>query len=216
MDAAADLRTLQILAAWFSPGYPVGAYSYSHGLEQAVAAGLVGDRAGLAAWVADLLEFGAGLERRHAAGRRLARRGPGRGGGAGRGAGALGGAAPRDHGPGRRLRPHHRGGLGHRRCRRRPIRWRWGWRRARLALPLLPVATLYLQAFAANVVSAGVRLVPLGQTDGQRITAGLTPSVARVAAAAIAAPPEAIGGIAVAADLAAMLHETQHTRLYRS
>ena len=77
-------------------------------------------------------------------------------------------------------------------------------------------ATLYLQAFAANIVSAGVRLVPVGQTDGQKITAGLVPLAARVAAAAVAAPPEAIGGVALRADLAAMLHETQYTRLYRS
>ena len=57
---SADLAALQILAAWFSPGYPVGAYSYSHGLEWAVEAGSVTDRDGLAAWIADLLELGAG------------------------------------------------------------------------------------------------------------------------------------------------------------
>ena len=63
-----------------------------------------------------------------------------------------------------------------------------------------------------------MRLIPLGQTDGQRITAGLLPLAARVAAAAVAGadPLEAVGGIALAADLAAMLHETQYTRLYRS
>jgi urease accessory protein len=85
-----------------------------------------------------------------------------------------------------------------------------------LQLPLEPTATLYLQAFAANVVSAGVRLIPLGHTEGQRILAALLPLAARVAAAAIAAPPDALGGIAVAADLAAMRHETQYSRLYRS
>ena len=51
---------MQTLAAWFSPGYPVGAYSYSHGLEWAVEAGWVTDRDALAAWIADLLAFGAG------------------------------------------------------------------------------------------------------------------------------------------------------------
>ena len=76
--------------------------------------------------------------------------------------------------------------------------------------------TLFVQAFAANIVSAGVRLIPLGQTEGQRITAALLPLAARVAAEALAAPIEAIGGIALRADLAAMLHETQYTRLYRS
>ena len=42
----------------------------------------------------------------------------------------------------------------------------------RLGLPLAPTATLFVQGFAANLVSAGVRLVPLGQTEGQRILAG--------------------------------------------
>ena len=51
---------LQILAAWFSPGYPVGAYSYSHGLEWAVEAGDVTDPAALAAWIADVVAHGAG------------------------------------------------------------------------------------------------------------------------------------------------------------
>ena len=85
-----------------------------------------------------------------------------------------------------------------------------------LGLPLAPTATLFLQAFAANIVSAGVRLIPLGQTDGQRITASLLPLAAQVAAAALDAPPETLGGIALGSDLAAMLHETQYTRLYRS
>ena len=85
-----------------------------------------------------------------------------------------------------------------------------------LGLPPGPTATLYLQAFAANLVSAGVRLVPLGQTEGQRLVAELLPLVARVAAEALAAPLDAIGGIAQRADLAAMRHETQYSRLYRS
>ena len=86
-----------------------------------------------------------------------------------------------------------------------------------LGLPARETATLFVQAFAANLVSAGVRLIPLGQTEGQRITAGLLPLAARVAergARASRSPP--IGGSAVAADLAAMLHETQYSRLYRS
>jgi urease accessory protein len=87
---------------------------------------------------------------------------------------------------------------------------------ARVALPLALTAPLFLQAFAANVVSAGVRLIPIGQTDGQRITARLAPLAARVASEAQGASLDEVGGTAALADLAAMLHETQHTRLYRS
>jgi urease accessory protein len=86
----------------------------------------------------------------------------------------------------------------------------------RLGLPPAPTVTLFVQAFAASIVSAGVRLIPLGQTEGQRITAALLPLAASVAEAALAEPLDAVGGIALGADLAAMLHETQYTRLYRS
>ena len=55
-----DPRAVQILTAWFSPAYPVGAFSFSHGLEAAVAAGTVTGRAALHDWTADLLAFGAG------------------------------------------------------------------------------------------------------------------------------------------------------------
>jgi urease accessory protein len=85
-----------------------------------------------------------------------------------------------------------------------------------LGLPARETATLFVQAFAANIVSAGVRLVPLGQTEGQRVTAGILPLAARVADAALDAPITAVGGAAVAADIAAMLHETQYSRLFRS
>ena len=50
------------LLAWLSPAYPVGAYSYSHGLEWAVEAGLVRDRAGLEAWLATVLRHGGGWQ----------------------------------------------------------------------------------------------------------------------------------------------------------
>jgi len=210
-----DLRALQILAAWFSPGYPVGAYSYSHGLEWAVAAGQVGDAAGLAAWVADLLEFGAGHTDAMLLAAAWRAEDPAE-------AAALASAlAPSAE---RHLETMAQGAAF---ARVTAAAWgvavpavaypvAVGHAARQLALPLEATATLYLQAFAANIVSAGVRLVPVGQTDGQKITAGLVPLAARVAAAAVAAPPEAIGGVALRADLAAMLHETQYTRLYRS
>jgi urease accessory protein len=213
--AGGHLRVMQVLSAWFSPGYPVGAYSYSHGLEWAVEAGTVAGRADLAAWVADLLEFGSGMSDAMLLAAAWRAEDPAE-------AAALAEAlAPSAE---RHLETMAQGAAF-----ARTTTEAWGvpvpvaaypvavGAAARtLDLPLLPTATLYVQAFAANIVSAGVRLVPLGQTDGQRITAELTPLAAKVAAAAVDAPPEAIGGSAVGPDLAAMLHETQYTRLYRS
>ena len=68
----------------------------------------------------------------------------------------------------------------------------------------------------AGIISAGIRLIPLGQTDGQRITAALMPLAARVAADCRSKSLNDIGSLAFRSDLAAMLHETQYTRLYRS
>lgn len=74
----------------------------------------------------------------------------------------------------------------------------------------------YLQAFAQMLVSAAVRLVPLGQSDGLRVLAALEPTVAAVAAEAEAATLDDLGGACFRFDLAAMHHETQYTRLFRT
>ena len=73
-----------------------------------------------------------------------------------------------------------------------------------------------LQAFAGNLVSAGLRLGLIGQTDGQRILAALEPVVAGIAAAALTREPADFGAASFAADLASMVHESQHVRLFRS
>jgi urease accessory protein len=74
----------------------------------------------------------------------------------------------------------------------------------------------YLHAVTANLISAGVRLIPLGQTDGQRLLAALEPVVSATAARALATPLDQVGGAAFRVDIASMRHETQYTRLFRS
>ena len=83
-------------------------------------------------------------------------------------------------------------------------------------LPLAETAQAYAQAYVANLVSAAVRLIPLGQSDGLRVLARLEPLIPRVVAAALACTLDDVGGAAVAADIASMRHETQYTRLFRS
>jgi urease accessory protein len=73
-----------------------------------------------------------------------------------------------------------------------------------------------LHAFVANLASAGVRAIPIGQTEGQRVVAALAPLAAGVAAGAAAAPLDDLGGMALRSDIASMKHETQYTRLFRS
>jgi urease accessory protein len=83
-------------------------------------------------------------------------------------------------------------------------------------IPCEPALGAFLHALTANWISAGVRLIPLGQTDGQRILAALEGVVAATAQRALATPLDEVGSATFRADLATMRHETQYTRLFRS
>ena len=223
MDA--DRRIVRLMA-WLGPSFPVGAYAYSHGLEYAVEAGLVGDRETLATWVGGILAFGSARvdadlyrEAWHAAragdaGRLAATADLGRAlrgtrelaaestaqGGAFRDAvaAAWDGADPA---PGRPAPVY-------------PVSVAAAV--ARAGIPLRDGLAAYLHALAANLVSAGIRLVPLGQVAGQRVLAGLEDAVLAAAGAALDRSPGDIGSAALVVDWASMQHETQYTRLFRS
>jgi urease accessory protein len=92
----------------------------------------------------------------------------------------------------------------------------FGTAAARAGIPLADALVGYLHAFAGNLVSAGIRLGVIGQTDGQRILAELEPVVAAAAQSAAVRDPADFGAATFAADLASMAHETQYTRLFRS
>jgi urease accessory protein len=83
-------------------------------------------------------------------------------------------------------------------------------------IALAPSLHAFLHAVTANLISAGVRLVPLGQSDGQRVLAALEPVVETTAQRALSMSLEHVGSAAMRADLASLLHETQYTRLFRS
>jgi urease accessory protein len=83
-------------------------------------------------------------------------------------------------------------------------------------VPEEDTAAAYLQTFATNLISAAVRLVPLGQTAGLRVLAALEPIIIATATETKSATLNDIGGCAFRSDLAAMRHETQYTRLFRS
>src|SRR6185503_13533726 len=77
-----------------------------------------------------------------------------------------------------------------------------------IALP--PALHAFVHAATANLISAGVRLVPLGQSDGQRVLAALEPAVEAAARRALATSLDDVGSAALRADMASMLHETQY------
>jgi urease accessory protein len=83
-------------------------------------------------------------------------------------------------------------------------------------ITVAPALAAFLHGVVSNLVSAGVRLVPLGQTDGQRALAALEPAVADATTRALATAIEDVGTATLRADIASMRHETQYTRLFRT
>jgi urease accessory protein UreF len=83
-------------------------------------------------------------------------------------------------------------------------------------VPLAPTLHAFLHALVSNWISAASRLIPLGQTDSQRVLASLEPAVAATATRALNATLDDLGSATFRADLASLRHETQYTRLFRS
>lgn len=225
---AADQSSLARLMTWLSPAFPVGGFSYSHGLEWVVETGKVRDAATLGDWIEDLLVHGAGrtdaiflAEAWRAAAAdnaafldEVAQLAAAFAPSAERHLETLAQGAAFLTAVGA-VWPHPAVASLHARGETAyPVAV--GVSAAAHGLPLPPTAQAFTQAFAANLVSAGVRLVPLGQTDGLRVIARLEPLIPRVVTGALAAGLDDVGGIAVMADIASMRHATQYTRLFRS
>ena len=211
------MSSLALLLTWLSPAFPIGSFAYSHGLEWAVEAGDVINEATLGAWIADVLDHGGGrsdvILLRHAhradpvelsALAELAeaaqpcreRRDETIGQGTAFAlAGLVWGGIPLE----RVAYPVAFGALA-----------------AANGIDEDAAALGFLHAFAANLVSAAVRLVPLGQTAGLRTIAALEPLIATVADGTRTAGLDEIGGACFRSDIAAMRHETQYTRLFRT
>jgi urease accessory protein len=223
------------LLAWFSPAMPIGAYSYSHGLEYAVEAGLVTDAPALRDYLDAALRHGTGQLDASllCAAYRASRDGACEGrsladiamlAAAFRGTSEL---ALESAAQGRALltllrRAWPAGALDALAalCRQQEIEPAHavtvGVACAAHGLPLQPSVVAFLHGFAANLIFAGVRLIPLGQTDGQRLTAALEDTIRVVAADALAASLDDLGTACPMIDLCAIAHETQYTRLFRS
>ena len=83
-------------------------------------------------------------------------------------------------------------------------------------LPLDASLEAFVLALIGNLVSAAVRLGKIGQTDGQKILAALLPRIRALAREAANSTLADLGGCAFRSDIAAMRHETQYSRLFRS
>lgn len=218
------------LMTWLSPAFPVGAFSYSSGIEWAVEAGDITDAASLCDWLAAMLSEGSGfcdgvfLAQAHravsqhddAALREITEL-------------AAAFVPSRE----RQLETTTQG-----RAFIEIARSAWscegldaviaacgapivypiavGVVSAAHAIPLAPAMHAFLHALVSNWISAGARLVPLGQTDSQRVLAALEPVVVVTAKRALESSLDDLASATFRADLASLRHETQYTRLFRS
>lgn len=226
----AEGAALYRLMTWLSPAFPVGAFSYSSGIEWAVEAGDVTDAASLKDWLRSMLADGSGF----CDGVFLAH--------------AYRAAAAHDEGAlrevaelaaafvpsrERQLETTSQGrafidiaraawncdGLDHlvAQCGGAivyPVAV--GLVGAAHDIPIAPMMHAFFHAVTSNWISAGARLVPLGQTDSQRVLAALEPVVVTTAKRALQASLDDLGSASFRADLASLRHETQYTRLFRS
>lgn len=221
---------LHRLLAWLSPSYPVGAFSYSSGIEWAVEAGDITNADSLRRWIAAVIEGGAGVcdvvffahahravsQDNNASLVAVAEL-----------------AAAFTPSKERHLETTAQGrAFMEVTSAAWPCpaldRFRGIWTGpvaypvavavacAGHGLPLTPAAQAYLHAMTTNLISAGVRLIPLGQTDGQRVLAALGPVIDSAVERALATALDDVGGATPRTDIASMRHETQYTRLFRS
>jgi urease accessory protein len=217
------------LMTWLSPAFPVGAFSYSSGIEWAVEAGDITNAATLQDWLSSLLEAagfcdGVFLAHAHRAASRAddAKL---------REVAELAAAfAP--------SRERHLETTAQGRAFIEIARSAWncaglerliaicngivaypvavGIVSAAHGIPLAATMHGFLHAVTSNWISAGARLVPLGQTDSQLVLSALEPMVVATGRRALQAALDDAGGASFRADLASMRHETQYTRLFRS
>ncbi len=218
------------LMTWLSPSFPVGSFSYSSGIEWAVEAGDIHDMATLQDWLTAMLLDGAGFcdgiflchtHRAVVAGdsdalseiaelaaaftpsreRHLETTAQGRA--------FVGIARSAWNCESLDMLAAHVAG---------PVTYpvAVGVLTAGHRISLVSALHAFLHATASNWISAGVRLVPLGQTDSQRTLAAIEPVIAATADKSFNAALDDLGSATFRADLAGMLHETQYTRLFRS
>jgi urease accessory protein len=219
------------LLAWLSPGFPIGGFSYSHGLEAAADSGAVADRISLQHWIGAIITWGVGridadilrdAHRAASAGDIAAVMAINRHGVAFRATAET------------RLETTAQGAAFLDACRAawpEPFLDHWakmldggavcyavavGAATAQAGVPVDCALLGYMQAMAANLVSGGLRLAIIGQTDGQRILAALEPVINSAVSSALTREQGSFGSATFAVELASMMHETQYTRLFRS
>jgi urease accessory protein len=215
MTTAEPGGALLTLSQWLSPAFPLGAFSWSHGLETAIARNEVRDAATLEAWLGAVLTLGAGRTDATLLAHALAGADPAMLTDIARALAPSAERAAETEGQGAAL-ARTVSALTGRDIPPAPLPVALGVAARPLGLPAETVVALYLQGFAGALVSAAIRAVPLGQTAGQGVLARLHPAILAEAQAAPGRSLAQVGTAVFGADLAAMEHETQEVRLFQS
>lgn len=211
----ADILTL---TQWLSPAYPVGGFAYSHGLEATIDEGAVTSSQDTKAWISDVLEHGSGWNDAVFVV-------------------AAYNAQDRDELTNVDVIARAFCASSERLMETKLLGQAFGtvtgdvWeldlsqfsypvsigQAASLQnLPILLTTKMFLQAFASNLVACATRLVPLGQTEAQRLIRTLTPLCERIALSAQQADLDQLSSTAFLSDIASMKHETQYSRIFRT
>ena len=209
-----DLLTLSQL---FSPGFPIGAFAYSHGLEIVIAEGEITSRNTLQSWLLDLLEHGS--LRSDAVLVNLAMNA------SHDDLGNIDAYARAFMSSEERLKETDLQGAAF--CE--TVNKVWGMELERLCYPVAVGRTaailkldpelttgMFLQSMVMNLTTAAMRLVPLGQVDGQKLQLALKPYCVSIGKQSRSATFNDLHNNSWLSDIASMRHETQYSRVFRT
>ena len=218
MDIVTDYKKTefdyhQILQSWFSPNFPIGSYNFSHGLETAIEMGFVKNNLNLETWISDLVFFGSGktdciLLANSYEGLNINDL-------------AFALCSSKE----RWLETTQLGkSFG------KNIKENWGYNiednlsfpvaigkaGAHFLIPLEHLIIAFLQSFVSNLILIGIKHIPLGQSDGQKILINLIPIIKQQALIYKDYKLTDIGSASFLSDLTSMLHETEKNRIYQT
>ena len=205
------------MMAWLSPAYPIGSYSFSHGLEQAIESKIVSDKESLFDWLSQILAFGSGrndaifLANAYRSSKENLLH--------------IAELAEAFSGTKERHLETVQQGVAFAKVTSSvygiaippvPLPIAVGYASRIENIDLKKLLPLYLHAFIANLISVAVRFIPIGQTDGQIILCRLFGNIEDISKQTIDLNLDDLGNSCFLNDIGSMRHEIMKTRIYRS
>ena len=214
MHMHTDLKFMTVMQ-WMSPAFPIGAFAYSHGLEWAIDKDHVSNGEKLQKWITDLLEYGS--LRTDSIFISLILRG--------HDAKKMNELSMALCPAGERLLETKLQGSAFAKV----IEDVWQQDIGELSLPIAValaaknqsieqdlILPAYLHAFCFNLISAAIRLIPIGQTEGQRIMLELYTTISDLVQTASESEIDDLNSACFFSDVSAMEHEYLQPRIFKT